>query len=190
MSFYFPLGLLGLLGIPVLILIYIIKSKYTEQTIASTYLWELSEKFLKKRKPVSKLTGIVTLILQILAVAAVSLLIAHPVFTMPASANDIYFILDGSASMNMQQDGSTRFERAQQRINEIIDGSLSGSSYSLVFVRDTAGVAFEGVTDKEQAKANVDALSAGCCLWNCCGRRISATLSMPTRWQNAVMKSV
>lgn len=43
MSFYFPLGLLGLLGIPVLILIYVIKSKYTEQTIASTYLWELSE---------------------------------------------------------------------------------------------------------------------------------------------------
>ncbi len=167
MSFYFPLGLLGLLGIPVLILIYIIKSKYTEQTIASTYLWELSEKFLKKRKPVSKLTGIVTLILQILAVAAVSLLIAHPVFTMPASANDIYFILDGSASMNMQQEGSTRFERAQQRINEIIDGSLSGSSYSLVFVRDTAGVAFEGVTDKEQAKANVDALSAGWSVAEC-----------------------
>lgn len=51
MSFYFPLGLLALLGIPVLILIYIIKSKYTEQTIASTYLWELSEKFLKEEDP-------------------------------------------------------------------------------------------------------------------------------------------
>lgn len=88
MSFYFPLGLLGLLGIPVLILIYVIKSKYTEQTIASTYLWELSEKFLKKRKPVSKLTGILTLILQMLAVIAASLLIAHPVFTMRNSAND------------------------------------------------------------------------------------------------------
>ena len=92
MSFYFPLGLIGLVGVPVLILIYIIKSKYTEQVIASTYLWELSEKFLKKRKPISKLAGIITLILQILAVVAASLLIAHPVFTVPASANDIYFI--------------------------------------------------------------------------------------------------
>ena len=62
MSFYFPLGLLALLGIPVLILIYIIKSKYTEQTIASTYLLELSEKFLQRRRPVSKLTGILTMI--------------------------------------------------------------------------------------------------------------------------------
>ena len=41
MSFSNPLGLLGLLAIPVLILIYIIKSKYTEQTIPSTYLWTL-----------------------------------------------------------------------------------------------------------------------------------------------------
>ncbi|MBD5632299.1 MAG: VWA domain-containing protein [Clostridia bacterium] len=161
MSFYFPLGLLGLLGIPVLILIYIIKSKYTEQTIASTYLWDLSERFLKKRKPISKLTGILTLILQILAVIAISLLIAHPVFVVRNSANDIYFILDGSASMNMQQGGSTRFEKAQDRINKIIDGSLGGSSYTLIFVRDTADVAFEAVTDKEQAKANVNGLSAG-----------------------------
>ena len=161
MSFYFPLGLLGLLGIPVLILIYVIKSKYTEQTIASTYLWELSEKFLKKRKPVSKLTGILTLILQMLAVIAASLLIAHPVFTMRNSANDIYFILDGSASMNMQQDGSTRFDRAKDKINGIIDDSLSGSSYTLVFVRDTVNVAFEGVTQKQQAKSDVAALGAG-----------------------------
>ncbi len=163
MSFYFPLGLLALLGIPVLILIYIIKSKYTEQTIASTYLWELSEKFLKRRRPVSKLTGILTLILQILAVVAASLLIAHPVFTLPASANDFYFILDGSASMNMQVSGSTRFEKAQEKMCELIDGSLNGSSYSLVFASDTTDVVFEGVKDKEQAKATIKALSAG---WN------------------------
>lgn len=121
MSFYYPLGLLGLIGVPVLIIIYIIKSKYTEQTIASTYLWDLSERFLKKRKHISRLTGIITLILQILAVIAASLLIAHPVFTIPASANDYYFILDGSASMNMSQGGSTRFEKAKSEINKIID---------------------------------------------------------------------
>lgn len=161
MSFYFPLGLLGLIGIPILILIYIIKSKYTEQTIASTYLWELSEKFLKKKKPISKLTGIITLILQILAVLAATLLIAHPVFIVPNSANDVYFILDGSASMNIQQGNSTRFEKAKNEISSIIDKSLGGSSYTLVFVRDTADIAFEGVTDKEQAKANVKNLSAG-----------------------------
>ena len=33
MTLLFPLGLLGLIGVPVLIAIYIIKNKYTEQVI-------------------------------------------------------------------------------------------------------------------------------------------------------------
>lgn len=163
MSFYFPLGLLGLIGIPILIIIFLIKSKYTEQTIASTYLWELSERFLKKRKPISKLTGIITLILQILVVTCASLLIAHPVFTLPDSANDFYFILDGSASMNMTDGSATRFERAQSEINRIIDDSRSGSSYTLIFASDATNVSFESVKDRDQAKIYVNALSAG---WN------------------------
>ena len=69
MSFQYPLGLLGLIGIPILILIYIIKSKYTEQTVSATYLWTLSERFLKRKKKDNKITGIISLILQILAIA-------------------------------------------------------------------------------------------------------------------------
>lgn len=163
MNFYYPFGLLGLIGVPILIIIYIIKSKYTEQTVASTYLWELSERFLKKRKPVSKITGIITLILQILAVVTVSLLIAHPVFTIPASANDYFFILDGSASMNMTQNGETRFEKAQKQINSVIDKSKGGSSYTLALAGDSVNVMFEGITDKEQAKIFINGLKAG---WN------------------------
>ncbi|MDE7463743.1 MAG: VWA domain-containing protein [Clostridiales bacterium] len=161
MSFYYPLGLLGLIGIPIIIFIYIIKSKYTEQTIASTYLWELSEKFLKRRKPISKLTGIVTLILQLLAVVALSLLVAHPVFTVADSANDFYFIVDGSASMNMKQGDDTRFERGRDKITELIDDAKTGSSYTIVFVGDSVNVVCEGVTDKAQAKVYVEELSAG-----------------------------
>lgn len=88
MSFLYPLGFLGLLAIPVLILIYIIKNKYTEQVVASTYLWTLSERFLKRKNPVNKITGIISLILQILAVTAISFAIAHPVFTMRGAAED------------------------------------------------------------------------------------------------------
>lgn len=167
MSLYYPLGLLGLIGIPILIVIYIIKSKYTEQTVSSTYLWELSERFLKKRKRVSRLTGIISLILQILVVAAASILIAHPVFTIPNAANDYYFILDGSASMNMSDGESTRFERAQREITSIINSSYNGSTYSLVFVGENTDVMFEGVRNKEQATKNVNALSASWCEADC-----------------------
>ena len=101
MSFVYPLGLLGLIGIPILIAIYIIKNKYTEQTVASTYLWTLSERFLKRKNPVSPVAGIISLILQILAVTVISLAIAHPSITFHG-ANEYCFVLDTSASMSME----------------------------------------------------------------------------------------
>lgn len=151
MRFLYPLGLLGLIGVPILIIIYIIKNKYTEQVISSTYLWTLSEKFLKKRLPINKLVGIISLILQILMVVFISLGVAHPVFTRAGAAHDYCFILDNSGSMGMEQGGRTRLEIAKSEISDIIDGSVDGSSYSLILSGATTGVLFEGVEDKSRA---------------------------------------
>ncbi len=162
MSFLYPLGLLGLLGIPVLIIIYILKNKYTEQTVASTYLWTLSNKFLKRKNPISKLTGIISLILQILAVACLSLAIAHPSLIIPNKANEYCFILDASGSMNMQSDGQTRFERGKQTIAEMIESSVNGSVYTLVYVADGTNVLYERISDKEKALAVLEETEVSC----------------------------
>ncbi len=161
MNFLFPLGLLGLIGIPILILIYIIKSKYAEQTVASTYLWTLSEKFLKRRRPVSPLTGIISLVLQILAVAAISLIIAHPIITVPNSAKEYCFILDASGSMTMESEGVSRFERGKDEIERLIGSSTDGSRYSLIVVSNVTTTVFEQTTDKKQAIELLDALEEG-----------------------------
>lgn len=153
MSFLYPIGLLGLIGIPILIIIYLIKSKYAEQTVASTYLWTLSEKFLKKRKPIDKVTGIISLILQILAVTIISLAIAHPVIILPDSATEYCFILDASGSMNIKSDnGKTRFDIAKDEIGSIIDEAVDGSVYSLIKVGDDTEIIFEKTESKSQAK--------------------------------------
>ncbi len=151
MNFYHPWGLLGLIGVPILIIIYIIKNKYTEQVVSSTYLWTLSEKFLKKRLPVSRLVGIISLILQIIAVILISLAVAHPVLVIRNSAHDYCFVLDGSGSMNITEDGTTRHDLAKSEIKSVIDDSMNGSSYTLIFVGATSDVIFENETDKEKA---------------------------------------
>ncbi len=158
MSFLYPLGLLGLIGIPILIIIYIIKNKYSEQTVSSTYLWTLSERFLKRKKRISRLAGVLSLILQILAVALISLLIAHPVITVPNAANEYCFILDGSGSMRTEQavdEGSdqaavTRFEAGKQAIARMVDNAVEGSIFTLIYAGDTTDVVFENIADKEQ----------------------------------------
>ena len=166
MSFLYPLGLLGLIGVPILILVYIIKSKYTEQTVASTYLWTLSERFLKRKRRPSPLAGLISLIIQILAVIVASLAIAHPSITVPNAANEYCFILDGSGSMNMTvgdaKEPMTRFEAGKEAIRERIDRAVDGSIFTLIYAGDTTGVIFERVVDKEQAYILLDELEPSC----------------------------
>lgn len=160
MRFLYPLGLLGLLGIPVLIIIYIIKNKYTEQIVPSTYLWNLSEKFLKKKKPISLISGIISLILQIFVVLIISIVIAQPVITIPNSAKDYCFILDASGSMNFVSGEETRMETAKDEIEEIIYDSKDGSTFTLIYVGDTSKVVYENFSDKDRAVEMLNNLDA------------------------------
>ena len=151
MSLLYPLGLIGLIGIPVLILIYIIKNRYTEQIIPSTYIWELSDKFLKRKRPISLIAGIISLILQILIVALLSFAITQPVIVMKDAARSYCFVLDASGSMNVVQSGQTRFDIAKEEINKIIDGAVEGSDYTLIYAGSTTETWFEKVDDKKLA---------------------------------------
>ena len=161
MTFLYPMGLIGLVGIPILILIYIIKNKYTEQTVSSTYIWNYSEKFLKKKKKLPKIAGLISLIVQLLAVTLISFSIAHPVFVFPNAAEEYCFILDASGSMYIEKDGKTRFEAGKGEIAKIIEESVNGSLYTLVRAGDSAtSVVFEREDDKEDA---IEKLSSVTC---------------------------
>lgn len=160
MTFLQPLGLLGLIGIPVLILIYLIKNRYTEQTIASTYLWRLSERFLKRKNPISKITGIISLILQLLLVTVLSLAVAHPTVTLPGAAREYCIVLDASASMNMSSDGSTRFDLAKEEAEEIVKGAKNGSTFTVVVIKDTAEVLIEQSDDADRVVDLIDSATS------------------------------
>ncbi len=161
MKFLYPLGLLGLIGVPILIIIYLIKNKYTEQTVPSTWLWELSEKFLKRKKKVNPIAGLISLILQILAVTAISFAIAQPVIVLPNQAKEICYIVDASASMNMQRDGQTRFERAQAYLDSQVSSSVDGSVYSLLYVSENTEIVCEKSRDKKEVKELISAMQPG-----------------------------
>lgn len=151
MIFQNPLGLLGLIGIPILIIIYILKNKYTEQIVSSTYIWTLSEKFLKIRRPISKIYGLISLILQCLAVLFISLGIAHPILNLANQARDLCFVLDGTGSMNKEVDGISSFDLGKDRIATLINEATDGSTYTLICVSTSSKVVFKDYTSKENA---------------------------------------
>ena len=158
MNLIYVLGLLALLAIPIIIFIYIIKNKYTEQTISSTYLWTLSEKFIRKRIPINRLVGILSLILQIIAVVLLALLLAHPMLVIPHSASAYCFVLDGSGSMNFELNGKTRFEVGKEMISDIISEATDGSTYTLIFCGSTTDTIYKDIADKDSALKSLASL--------------------------------
>lgn len=159
MSFSYPLGFLILIFIPVLIILYILKNKFTEQTVSSTYIWTLSERFLKRRRPISRIYGILSLILQCLLVAVIALAVAHPQISLPNQARDYCFIIDSSGSMLIKNGEKTRYQLAKDEIEKIINDSELGSTYTLISCAEEPVVVYESISNKESAVSGLQALS-------------------------------
>ncbi len=114
MSLLIPLGLLALLSIAVLIAIYLIKPNYQQKSVSSTFVWELSLKYKKKRIPINRLRNLLLILCQILILTAGAMIIAKPVhFTKIKTDNpEVIAIIDSSASMRTESEGETRYMRA------------------------------------------------------------------------------
>lgn len=154
MNFLSPIGLLGLIGIPVLILIYIIKSKYQERVIASTYIWELSERFLTKKSPLSKLSGLLSLLLQILTVLFLSFALAHPIISIPNAAKNYVMILDTSGSMNI----STRLDDAKNEMLGIVEDAKNDSTFTIITSGSNSSKLCENLTNKDKVVQTINSI--------------------------------
>ena len=149
MSFRFPFGLLLLLAIPVLIIIYIIKNKYKEKVVSSSYIWDLSKKFLKKKNPLNSIANLLNLIIQCVCIAFLSFSLAEPVFNFQNGAENEVYILDASASMSMvNEDGETRFEEAKNQIKNAVNDSPNGSTFTLIVSDSNSRTLCKNIQDK------------------------------------------
>ena len=157
MTLNFPFGLLLLLAIPVLIVIYIVKNKYKEKTVSSSYVWELSKKFLRKKNPLSSIANLLNLVMQCLCIAFLSFALADPVLNFPNGAENEVYILDASASMAMKnEDGSTRFEEAKDDIRDLVEDATNGTTFTLIVGDSSTRTLCQQIQDKDIFLSFVD----------------------------------
>ena len=114
MELLMPLGLLGLLGIAILILIYILKPNYQQKVVSSTYVWKLSLRYRRKQIPINRLLSFLILLCQILIVTACAFILAQPFIPSDQLnyGNERIIVIDASADMLASHNDETRFERA------------------------------------------------------------------------------
>ena len=133
MNLLTPLGLIALIGIPIVIIIYILKPKYQEKTINSTYIWKLSLKYRKRKLPLQWLKRSLLLLVQLLMIVVFAFMITQPFIKHPKAQYERIIILDASASM-MATDaqGKTRFDKAKEDI--LYEAEQSSQDYDLSII--------------------------------------------------------
>lgn len=168
MSWLAPIGFIGLAGIIALVIIYIIKPNYQQKMITSTYVWKLSLKYKKKRIPVSKLSNILIFLCQLLILTILGALLARPVVMNEkiGDEGERVIIIDSSASMMLEEQGSTRFERAVEEAKLLAAATHEeGGVVSVILADDTPEFLAQrfGVDKSGEVIAALDELKlAGC----------------------------
>ena len=156
MRFLNPAGLWLLLGVPILIIIYLIKSQHEDRPVSSTFIWKLSERFAKKRLPIRRLRRILLFILQLLMIILAAFMAAKPVMV-KGQTYDYVVILDGSASMqNVAEDGSSRFENALSAIEKQAKDLSDGHTMTVILAGDTASYLLESSESTAEVQLALD----------------------------------
>ena len=165
MTFLNPAALWLLLGVPALIIIYLIKSQHEDRPVSSTYIWKLSTRFAKKRVPLQRLRKILAFILQLLLIVTLALTAARPAVK-TGSVCDYVAILDASIGMRMRDaNGISRFERAVDEIKKLATVTEDGHTVSVILADERAAFLVQKATTVEDVEAALE--SASCSLGAC-----------------------
>lgn len=159
MSLHNAFGLFALLAIPFLILIYVIKQEHKEKNVSGTYIWHISERFLKKRLPLKRVSKLLAFILQLSMLAALGISAAAP-FASVGGASGHIAIIDASASMRWESGAESRFSRAINEAKELINDP-GCNSVSVIIAGDSPYFAVKDAKTENEAKLALDGIECG-----------------------------
>ena len=160
MSFLSPLALLGLLFVPVVIAMYLLKLRRDEQVVPSTLLWKRLLTDVEANAPWQRLRRSLLLLLQLLLVALLAFLAARPFLERPAGlAGDVVVVIDTSASMGATDVPPNRLTEAKAQVIEKLKDLPANGTVSVIAAGRTARVVVNGTTDLGRVRAAIDGIA-------------------------------
>ncbi len=139
MKFALPLGLLGLIAIAALILIYILKPKYQDKKVSSTYVWKLSLRYQKRKVPLQWLKSSLLLVVQIIIIIVMAFMMAQPLVVLATKTGEKIVVLEASASMLAEDGGKSRFDRAVTEIGSLAEKTaVEGDKFTVILAGEEA----------------------------------------------------
>ncbi|MBO5339037.1 MAG: BatA and WFA domain-containing protein [Clostridia bacterium] len=135
-------GLLGLIAVPIVVLIYLIKSKYVPKTVSSTFIWQRSLRYMKRRVPINFIMSLL-LIMQLLVVAAATLALID-IKVDPKENTGTVIIVDASASMQAKNGNKTRYDVAIEKLTQVAEGVDKNAGLVIIVAGEKAELLTNG----------------------------------------------
>jgi hypothetical protein len=154
-----PLALLGLLFIPAVIAMYMLKLRRDEAVVPSTLLWTRLLTDVEANAPWQRLRRSLLLLLQLLLVLILVLLAARPFLERPAGlARDIILVVDTSASMGATDVLPNRLEGAKSAAIEALKELPTGGKVSVIAAERTARIVANETSDLGRVRQAISGL--------------------------------
>jgi hypothetical protein len=159
MSFLAPLALAGLLFLPVVVAMYLLKLRRDEAKVPSTLLWQRLVSDVEANAPWQRLRRSLLLLLQLLLVLILAFLAARPFIERPAGlAGDVVLVIDTSASMQATDSVPTRLDAAKTAAIDALRELPGGAKVSVIAAGRTARVIANGTSDLGNVKQAINAI--------------------------------
>ncbi len=159
MPFTTPLALLGLLFVPAVIAMYLLKLRRDEAVVPSTLLWTRLVADVEANAPWQRLRRSLLLLLQLLLVIALALLAARPFLERPAGlARDIVLVMDTSASMAATDVVPDRLTAAKQVAIDALKDLPTGGKVSLIAADRTARIVVNESGDLTRVRQAIESI--------------------------------
>ena len=164
MPFASPLALLGLLFVPAVVAMYLLRLRRTQTIVPSTLLWQRLAADVEANAPWQRLRRSLLFLLQLLLVVILALLAARPFIERPAGlARDIVLIVDTSASMNATDVAPDRLAAARAAALDALKDLPAGGKVSVIEAGRTARIVAAGTSDLGRVRQAIETIrpSAG-----------------------------
>ena len=160
MPFIAPLALAGLLFIPAVVAMYLLKLRRDETVVPSTLLWSRLSTDVEANAPWQRLRRSLLLLLQLLLVLLLVLLAARPFLERPAGlAKDVVLVMDTSASMAATDITPNRMAAARDAAIAALGDLPTGGKVSVIAADRSARIVVNETSDLGRVRQALDDLT-------------------------------
>ena len=143
-----------------IVVLYLLRRKYTPKQVPSTFLWQTALRDHAANKPLQRLRKNLLLPVQFLAMLLLALALMQPNLSSGAAGRTV-LIFDLSGSMQTETAGKTRLDEAKDRAEEMVSTLAPGEEITILSAGSEVRQILSAATDKEDVRRAIRGLVCG-----------------------------